>query len=706
MKVFEFHFNPPLRRGFGGQGKTSDLVFDSFCYEPENIYERKMGSLYMVGLLKNILPKNTRFIEKLVKVIKDKYYRLSIFTPEKALKESLKVANEFLEKITKRGDVSWLGNLSFTVISLADFKMNFAKVGDIKVLVIREGNIIDIDEKVRFQEIEPYPLKIFGNTVSGKLAKNDVILVLTKDIFNFFKNQKLVEELAKLKPFSEKGLREILNGKEELLGENSGILLTIILTKEIQVGKKETISPKILKEFSLKEVFSPVLGFFRREKKIPAKKVKSRKKIPVSGEKKKTISPLSPKNLLSAIQKKIKKPSINLSNIKKSLKLPKIKLPRVIVDFSDRKIKPLFLNKKIGLLLGLTIVLIFGFSWTKLEQERSMELYGKDLEIIQEKLDLINSLLVLEQTTPQAIQKANSLLKENWEEINQLSKKITGLPKDFANQVLSLKDEISKKLSDLNKLEKIENPQLVHQFERKTFIPHNILEAGGILYFFSPYTEGGLKLTEDGQTSTIEIDKKISLATKLDNSIVFFSKSKDIIVLKNNNLNPFSLETPYVDFNFDGLDSYRDNLYLLDKKTGQIIKYPYEGNFNWGSPQLWLDPKTPKAIGANSLAVDGSVWILNQNLIYEYHGGNLQREINLEIFPTKKEFSKIFTSPTLPYLYILEPAQKRVIVIDELENIINQFQSEKFDNLLDFAISEDGKTIYLLNALKVYKIEY
>ena len=439
--------------------------------------------------------------------------------------------------------------------------MNFTKVGDIKVLVMRGRKVIDIDEKVRLQEIEPYPLKVFSNTVSGKLSENDMVLVLTEDIFNFFKNQNLLEEIAKLEPFTEKGLKEILSGKEELLGNNSGVLLTIIVTKEIQAGKKETISPKVLKEFSLKEVFSPILGFFKKEKTLPSKKV--RKKVPVSGEKK-IIPSLTPKNILSLIQKKIKRPSISLSDIKNKIKVPQIKLPKFIVSFFNTKIKPIFINKKIGLILGLTIVLIFGFTMAKLEKERNMELYGKDLEVIQEKLDLINSLLVLEKTTPEASQKANSLLKESWEEIDLLSKKVKGLPSNFTTEVFSLKNEISEKLSVLNKLEKIENPQLFYEFEIKTFVPNNVLLLDNVLYFFSPYAKNVFKLTDKLETNLIEANQKINLATKLGNSISFFVKPNQIITLKNNELTPFSLETPYLNFNFDHLKSYKYNHYFLD----------------------------------------------------------------------------------------------------------------------------------------------
>ena len=257
MQTFEFHFNPHLKL---------DLIFDSFCYEPENIYERRMGSLYLVGLLKNALPRNLRFLEKLQKVIKEKYYKSTIFAPEKSLRESLKEANEFLEGIAKRGDVSWLGNLGFAILCLKNFKLNFTKVGGMKIFLLRRGQIIDIDKKLKFQDIEPYPLKIFSNIVSGKLSEGDLILVLTKEIFDFFQENLLLNEIAKLPPHHNfgGGLKDILDRKKEGLSRISGALLAISLRKEVLAGKKEIILPKISKEFSLKEVLSPFLKKFLR----------------------------------------------------------------------------------------------------------------------------------------------------------------------------------------------------------------------------------------------------------------------------------------------------------------------------------------------------------------------------------------------------------------------------------------------------------
>jgi len=66
MRIFQFYFNPRARE---------DLIFDSFCFEPENIYEKRLGSLYMVGVLKNALPKNYNFLEKIARFVKKSFIK-------------------------------------------------------------------------------------------------------------------------------------------------------------------------------------------------------------------------------------------------------------------------------------------------------------------------------------------------------------------------------------------------------------------------------------------------------------------------------------------------------------------------------------------------------------------------------------------------------------------------------------------------------
>lgn len=648
-KVFEFHFNPKTK---------SDLIFDSFCYEPENIYEKRLGSLYLVGFLKNALPQDTKFLENLAKTIKERYYRLTLKNPEKALNESLREANSFLEQTAKRGDVRWLGNLSFAVLSLKNFEINFTKVGELKFYLLRGGKIIDIDRKLKFEEITPWPLRIFGNIVSGKLAENDVILISTKEVTDFLGKENLLLEMAKLEIFDQKKVSEIFNKRREEVLKISGILLVVVLTKEILVGKKEIISPKLYpKEFRLKEVFVPLVNFFKKN------------------------------NPLQILKEKLK------------IKLLAIKLPKIPkLKLTKPKLK---LNKNLILVLILIFLLFFGFLVAQKEERKKLEEYQNVLKEIQEKNNLAESFLILKETKPEAAKNANILFMECWNKISPLVKLSPNLPKNFANQIISLNEEISKNLYQLNNLISIEEPQIFFEFSFKDFIPLKMIAFQDELYFFNPTAENVFKIGKNLKPEVIEINQKFNLASELEDSVAFFSPPNSLAILSDKTWNTAKLKEPYPDSNFDDFYSFRENLYFLDKKAGQIIKYPYYGNFQWGEPELWLK----KAASAKALTIDGSIWVLSKNnSIEKYDNGKLSEKIELIIFPQLKDLTKIFTSSTLPYLYILEPTQNRIIILNKRGEIIKQFQSKKFDNLLDFAVSQNGKTIYLLNGLKVYQI--
>lgn len=251
MKIFQYFLNPKIKE---------DLVIDSVCYDPQNIYEKRLGSLYMVGVLKNALPKNQNFIEVLEKFIKERYYKKSLLKPERALKETLKEANDFLAQLIKEGNVGWLGNISFAILNLMGSSLNFTKVGDLKIYLVRNKKIIDIDKRLKIDGIEPYPLKVFGNIVSGKLIEGDTIMIFSKEIISFFESENLIQKLIDSFPFDEKIFKRLLDENKEPLSKIKGVLFFLIKTKKREKEKKEIISSKTSKEFSLKEFF---FSFFK-----------------------------------------------------------------------------------------------------------------------------------------------------------------------------------------------------------------------------------------------------------------------------------------------------------------------------------------------------------------------------------------------------------------------------------------------------------
>jgi len=311
---------------------------------------------------------------------------------------------------------------------------------------------------------------------------------------------------------------------------------------------------------------------------------------------------------------------------------------------------------------------------------------------------------LLSKTSPQAKNKSKELFTEAWNEISSLEKVSSSLSDSLSNKIAVLKGKISSNLEQLNEMENLIDPEPIFEFKPQEYVPQKVVSLNSNLYFFSPYSADVFEVDKDGNKKMLSVEDKFNLAVAFSDSIVFFAKPDRIIILKDDVfLAPISLKVPYEDFNPQSLSSFQGSLYFLDNQKGIITTYPYFGSFQWGQPKSWL--KSEKAKDFKSLAVDGSLWVLlKENVIERYYAGFLQETLKLEVFPSPKLFSKIFASSQLSYLYLLEPAQKRVVIINRLGQIIRQFQSEKFDNLLDFTVSANGKTIYLLDGLKVYKI--
>jgi len=659
MQVFELHFNPKAKE---------DLIFDSFCYRPANVYEKRLGSLYLVGELKNALPQNSHLLDNLAKIIKGKFYAFPVQSVDKSLKESLKRANEFLEQEVKKDNTSWLGNLNFAVISLKNFNLNFTKFGDLKILLLRKGQIIDIGKRLELQEMEPYPLKVFLNTVSGKLSTEDIVFISTKEIFDLFSKENLVDEIAQIpkveEKFSEKKLKKILKNKEKILSEISGVCLLIILKPEF-LPKRALSFEKEVPVLQIGQIFKPLVTKMTRWKSALFNVWKST----ISKEKLKISPRIIP-------QKFLKKFSIS----------PKIKLSK---DF----------KKKLILIFALIFFLLLGFFIFKKRKEVSLRKTQNIFSEIQAKVNLAGDFLILKDE-----EKANSILKEAWEEILPL----TEIKHPLKNEILALKESIEENLQNLNKLEKITNPEILFEFSEKEFLPQEMVGLDKVLYFFNPYSKDLYKF-EKGEKIKIETNQKFNGAVPFDeDSILFFSEPDKLIFLKENQFGEiFSLKPFYPDFSFNDLEVFRKNIYLLDGKKGEIIKYSSPLVINKDSPQRWLAPETERVLNAKSMTIDGSVWILNGgDNIDRFYLGKYQETLNLDFFPSPQNLTKILTSKNLPYLFILEPIQKRIIILDKAGKIVTQFQSEKFDNLKDFAVSEDGSIIYLLNGLKIYQIKF
>ncbi len=701
MKVFEFHFNP---------GDKDKLIFDSFCCVPENIYEKRMGGIFILGELNSPLPHNYKLLEKTAAIVKKEFYSKFQRTHEQALKESLKHGNEFLAQEVARENTDWLGNLNFAIISLKNFDLNFTKIGAIKMFLIRGPHIIDIGSKLDSQEIEPYPLKVFNNIVSGKLGENDIILAFSERIFPVLKN--IINEIAKISPFDEKKLKDLIKLKEKELTDISGAFVLINATKlSVACKRPKIIFQKEIEKSYLKEATAPLrnililaTSLLKRNKKEPAPEPATAQnapiKIPVKVEERKSNHGAWKFKLpacIAILRSIAGRPAPKIP----VFKMPGFRMPAF--NFSELKNNIIFKKKFLPILLFLFILSVGFVIFQSQEKQKQKESFVT-IQTIQERVSRAESFMILKDIDPEAKKQALLLLSLAWNDIIPLTK----LDGTVKNEALSLKEEIDNDLKKLNNLVKIEKPELIFGFNKQEFIPQKIVSDEKNLYFFSQYARNIFKIDETKNGSVIQENQKFNEASAVSaDSVLLFSKPDKLTSVKNGQIEDrFSLKSLSSDFNFTDFTSFQENIYFLEAETGEITRYLAPLSEGKDNPEKWFfSQNAQKPVGAKSIAVDGSVWILDKNNnLLRYYAGNLQEMIKPSVFPEPESISKILIPFGSPYIFVLEPTQKRVIIFDKQGKVVKQFESEKFDNLLDFSVSLECKTIWLLNGQKVYKI--
>ncbi len=713
MRIFELHFNQPAEIKLGTTTLTHsnfpERIFDSYCYEPINVYEKRMGNLCLVGELTHALPQDARLLDNLAEVIKGKYYVFPLKSPEQSLKESLKRANEFLSAEVKKDNVNWLGNLSFACLAIKNSDLNLTKVGDIKILLLRGGTITDISKNLELGEIEPYPLKVFNNIVSGKLATDDRLLVLTKEAYSAFNRlnpespklvgRSLIQEISQTPPFDEKRLKEFLRAKQKILAEISGVCLLIEMTEAAETqGQKVFRLQKEKEKFSLRQAFLPIFKFFSRFSLKIKNTLGGGKSI------KKNISQTSNSPRPSHVIPKWHLPKFLIPVKSDSFKLVSF-TPDVIMSWlASRNWKKV---KKNLFLVGLLLFLLFAGCFI-FKEEKQRQFKNRELILAKATRQVSEAETFLSINNEE---KATSLLNDALYEILPFSEE--EWPKKEA--VLTLKRTIEEKLGKIYQLEEISSPELLFEFNQEKFIPQKMVFANGKLYFSSPLSQELFSLnpqTKEQKNYSLPVDNigGINLMASLGNALALFQKPNKLIVFKDQEFTPaILLEAPYPNFNFTSFTVFQTNLYFFEEKQSKIIKYPSLGKTNWGPPEIWLEDKTAQRTrtSTGSLAVDGIVWVLNRdNTISRYRSGKYQQDIILDFFPSPKKLYKVLVTTSSPYLYLLEPIEKRVIVLEKSGQLIKQFQSDQFDNLKDLAISFDGRTIWLLNGIKIYQVQF
>lgn len=666
-------------------------------------------------------PSAHQFIQRFLEIAYGIYEKSKLHEPEKILENILAALNESLPDLAPK-NVKFFEKFHCFIGILAFNTIHFSTFGKIKTYLIKPALLKDINGKNQAEEQKD----IFDHLLSGQLSAADRFLVATESLTDYLSLEKIKKILGTLPPPS--AIAHLTNILEAVSPQVSFFSIIIqMLSKTAPTPAEATSRPKpaygsknsldqllttqketdkiltpptlveILKERLKNKIFSPKAG--APKKSVPPQPAKS----VLAGRP--TGSLAVPLNFFSRVLRKIfsfTKILWQLASQKQSqnqfLKAASGKINYFVKKFNG-------LSKASKILAALLAVLLLFFfqslTWQgqKMKNLKEEENYQNILTQIGEKQSAVEAALIYNDTV-----RSKQLLKD----INALLESLPQSSKEKIKKYQETKDKIQLLYEKIWKVVKVIEPVSLINF-REIDLTSEISFLGfkdDFLYGFTTGYQIFAVQVETNQTLKLENfnfkAKKAGYFPKIKN-LVILTADNHFYTLQENEIQKLEAAVPLDLKTIDELTFYLDKMYLLDRQNKQIFRLTYFDN-DFRNPQKWLKEDLP-IDQTLSLSADGYLYALQpDSTIIKMGAGKRQELIKISLEPALGQSAKIFIDEETANFYILDPENKRFLVVNKNGDLINQYYSEQFNNLKDFIVKEKEKKVYLLNGAQVFVV--
>src|SRR3989338_6715071 len=241
---------------------------ETFVYEPSYIEEEALGSLYVIGWLKNHRQDLDFLSNLLASILRREFYKLNGGGAEVNFENALKKANASLADIAKT-NADAAEDIGICATNISGSNIRFAKTGNIVTMLFRDGKVTDMSRQSKADNADDSPRKTkskkntFSSVVSGMIYPGDKFIFATEKIIDLFSEK----GIAKLFSLNLDGQAEIIteiyqkNRQEIPLADQAVILLEI---KEPRDPAYLSISRNIANKINIMENAGALVGVKRR----------------------------------------------------------------------------------------------------------------------------------------------------------------------------------------------------------------------------------------------------------------------------------------------------------------------------------------------------------------------------------------------------------------------------------------------------------
>ena len=198
---------------------------------------------------------------------------------------------------------------------------------------------------------------------------------------------------------------------------------------------------------------------------------------------------------------------------------------------------------------------------------------------------------------------------------------------------------------------------------------------------------------------------KISVPKENDYAVLLYD-DKNIVQFnpKDNSWKKVDIEYPNQNVTIAGISVYNRRLYSLDTQNNEIYKHDaIKTGFSLGKE--WTKNNAADIKTGIDLAVDGDVFALGKNgAIYKFANGAAQPFTIAGLDPELTSAEEIWTYNDLNYIYILDTAGKRIILLDKTGQLKTQITAAEFVHPISMIVDEQKGAAYVLDSNKLYQI--
>lgn len=734
----------------------------SLVYEPDEVSEKRHGSLYFVMDIGSPSPISADIAYNLIDIIKEEFYSDLSLGAGESFENALKAANGELTAIAKEGEKDWMGKLNIVVAAVRDKEMHIVQRGTAEVHLLREGNLNNLS-KGMYSPGETYaPEETLINIIEGELEPADKIIMSTSELFYYISVEKLKRLMENNTPAqSTKKLATMLEQEDDI--NRTSVLMTEFNLPELIAQEEETEPTENWVgepgPVAKPKTSSPLTAAINKAQSLADALQRNEEAIEevedqeISSTKFGTadLENMSEEEII--IEEEVERPARRQKPAWSGMKSVNIKDYTSKVDTKQmsqfgalawKTIKAI--GMMIGAVLGGAITLIANLirNVKKRPDGNRILLIGAAVIVVAvvgvtlalssgytNRIGLRNAETALADATQKRDAAQAALIYEDGIRAREL------LAEAYASAVLATKNvrtqpaaaalvlELQKQIDDVSNVSRFTNviplanfdviaPQLAGGGEDVSVNMGSLVVLGGNIYTNDPVNNKVYKYKASSAevaivNSLVSTSKRLLLtAPASDAELILFTSPPGIYSLNlvNNSLEGRALDTGDWN-NAQQLIVYGDKLYFLDSTTNQIYKYGIVPEGYTPIAPYFEVGNTPDIAGALDFAIDGNVYVLMPgNIIKQFLGGEdtaFQLRNIPSSYPAIANITQIYADAESD-LYILDAGNKRVMRFDEEGVYLAQYIYDNIENPSDFTVDQAGGFIYISSGTEVYRL--